>query len=110
MRILYLAGRQSDALAVYEDTRRLLADRLGVDPSPALSAVHLAILRADPDLGAPAASGAGPPAGPARARAVRGAVIRGYVRRTARDRAGGGRRGPPRRRPGRSAPATCPPS
>ena len=66
MRILYLAGRQSDALAVYEDTRRLLADRLGVDPSPALSAVHLAILRADPDLGAPAASGAGPPAGPAR--------------------------------------------
>jgi len=66
MRILYLAGRQSDALAVYEDTRQLLADRLGVDPSPALSAVHLAILRADPELGAPAANGAGAAAVPAR--------------------------------------------
>jgi predicted ATPase/DNA-binding SARP family transcriptional activator len=64
MRILYLAGRQSDALAVYEDTRQLLADRLGVDPSPALSAVHLAILRADPDLGAPAGNGAVPSPAP----------------------------------------------
>ena len=60
MRILYLAGRQSDALDVYEDTRRLLADRLGVDPSPALSAVHVAILRADPDLGSPAGNGLAP--------------------------------------------------
>ena len=31
MRVLYLAGRQGDALAVYEDTRRVLAERLGVD-------------------------------------------------------------------------------
>src|SRR6201999_2571999 len=37
-------------LAVYDQTRRLLADRLGVDPSPELSAVHLGILRADPAL------------------------------------------------------------
>jgi predicted ATPase/DNA-binding SARP family transcriptional activator len=60
MRVLYLAGRQGDALAVYEDTRRVLADRLGVDPSPALSAVHLAILRADPELGHPAGNGSVP--------------------------------------------------
>ena len=64
MRILYLAGRQGDALEVYEDTRRLLADQLGVDPSPALSAVHLAILRADPGLGHPAGNGPAPAPGP----------------------------------------------
>ncbi len=51
MRALYLAGRQGDALTVYQETRELLADQLGVDPSPALSGVHLAILRADPSLG-----------------------------------------------------------
>jgi predicted ATPase len=72
MRVLYLAGRQGDALAVYEDTRRLLADRLGVDPSPALAAVHLAILRADPGLAPAAAPGetAGQPATRARDGAV----------------------------------------
>jgi predicted ATPase/DNA-binding SARP family transcriptional activator len=62
MRVLYLAGRQGDALAVYEDTRRVLAERLGVDPSPGLSAVHLAILRADPELGRPAGNGSLPAA------------------------------------------------
>ncbi len=71
MRVLYLAGRQGDALAVYEDTRRVLAERLGVDPSPALSAVHLAILRADPELGHPAGNGS-VPAAPARARSAPG--------------------------------------
>ncbi|NKZ06740.1 BTAD domain-containing putative transcriptional regulator [Actinomadura latina] len=45
MRALYAAGRQAEALEVYEETRRALADRLGVDPSPELSAVHLSILR-----------------------------------------------------------------
>jgi predicted ATPase/DNA-binding SARP family transcriptional activator len=47
MRVLDAAGRQADALTLYEETRRELADRLGVDPSPELAAVHLAILRAD---------------------------------------------------------------
>ena len=34
MRALQAAGRQADALAAYEDTRRVLADQLGIDPSP----------------------------------------------------------------------------
>jgi predicted ATPase/DNA-binding SARP family transcriptional activator/tetratricopeptide (TPR) repeat protein len=47
MRSLYAAGRQADALTVYEDARRTLAESLGVDPSPALAEVHLSILRGE---------------------------------------------------------------
>jgi predicted ATPase/DNA-binding SARP family transcriptional activator len=54
MRALYAAGRQADALQAYEDTRHTLADRLGVDPSPALAAVHLAILRGETEAADPA--------------------------------------------------------
>ncbi|HEY0447659.1 BTAD domain-containing putative transcriptional regulator [Actinophytocola sp.] len=47
MRALHAGGRPAEALAEFEDVRRLLADDLGTDPSPELAAVHLAILRAD---------------------------------------------------------------
>ena len=50
VKALYLAGRQSDALAAYDTTRHALADELGVEPSAELRRVHLAVLRNDPEL------------------------------------------------------------
>src|SRR5207244_10007456 len=50
IKALYLSGRQADALAVYDTTRRALADELGVEPSAELRQVHLAVLRRDPEL------------------------------------------------------------
>ncbi|ACU70308.1 transcriptional regulator, winged helix family [Catenulispora acidiphila DSM 44928] len=54
VRALYAVGRQADALAVYEQVRRALADQLGIDPSKDLAEVHLAVLRSDPALAPPA--------------------------------------------------------
>jgi DNA-binding SARP family transcriptional activator len=56
MLALYRSGRQAEALAVYADTRRLLADELGVDPRPGLRELQQRILRADPGLAAPSAA------------------------------------------------------
>ncbi|MFE3327815.1 BTAD domain-containing putative transcriptional regulator [Streptomyces sp. NPDC059176] len=54
MLALYRSGRQAEALAVYADTRRLLADELGVDPRPELSRLQQRILQADQELARPA--------------------------------------------------------
>ncbi len=47
MRALVAAGRNTDALLAYQRTREALADALGVDPSPELSALHLALMRGE---------------------------------------------------------------
>lgn len=52
---LYRTGRQSEALAEYRRVKRYLLEELGVDPSPGLRRLELAILRGD-DL-APSADG-----------------------------------------------------
>jgi WD40 repeat protein/DNA-binding SARP family transcriptional activator len=47
---LYRAGRQADALRAYQDHRTVLAEDLGLDPSPALLELERRILEHDPAL------------------------------------------------------------
>ncbi len=49
MRALVAAGRPAEALTAYERAREVLADELGADPSPELSALHTAVLRGQLD-------------------------------------------------------------
>lgn len=63
MTVLYRCDRQADALVLYEQGRRMLADELGVDPGQLLRRVHYAILTGAPELWAmrsPLATAAGP--------------------------------------------------
>ncbi|MGC7093023.1 BTAD domain-containing putative transcriptional regulator [Amycolatopsis lurida] len=53
VRALHAGGRRAEALAAFEDARRTLAEELGVDPSPELAAIHLAVLRAESAPGNP---------------------------------------------------------
>ncbi|KNE79241.1 MULTISPECIES: AfsR/SARP family transcriptional regulator [Streptomyces] len=77
MEALYRTGRQAEALAEYRRVKEYLREELGVDPSPTLRRLELAILRGE-EL-APAADGAG-----------RGHPRSGPVVRVEREPAGGG--------------------
>ncbi|MYW44732.1 tetratricopeptide repeat protein [Streptomyces sp. SID161] len=101
MLALYRSGRQAEALAVYADTRRLLADELGVEPVRELSRLQQRILLADDSLfavpHAPARPRPPEPVRPALLPATvpdftgRGALVRELVDRLAgtADEAGG---------------------
>jgi class 3 adenylate cyclase len=53
MLALYRSGRQADALELYRATRRLLADELGLDPSPELQRLERLVLTHDAELDPP---------------------------------------------------------
>jgi DNA-binding SARP family transcriptional activator len=65
MLALYRAGRQAEALDLYNNAYRVLDEELGVAPGAALRELHGAILRADPGLELPIGQdGPGLPAAP----------------------------------------------
>ncbi|WP_324197475.1 AfsR/SARP family transcriptional regulator [Nocardia abscessus] len=62
LRLLAAAGRANEALESFAAFRSRLADQLGADPGPALSAAHTAILRGEPiGRSRPAVGGVVPP-------------------------------------------------
>src|SRR5829696_3825401 len=50
MLAFYREGRQAEALRSYQRVREILADELGIDPSPELVRLHQRVLQQDPGL------------------------------------------------------------
>lgn len=60
MKALYRAGRQREALQLYQETRQLLAELYGMEPSLQLTDLEGRILRQDPALSGPPVLSDGP--------------------------------------------------
>jgi DNA-binding SARP family transcriptional activator/Tfp pilus assembly protein PilF len=54
MLALYRDGRQAEALAAYQDARRVLVEELGTEPGTGLRELHQRMLAGDPALAVPA--------------------------------------------------------
>ncbi|HEX6467973.1 MAG TPA: BTAD domain-containing putative transcriptional regulator [Streptosporangiaceae bacterium] len=61
---LYRSDRQAEALQVYQDTRRVLNEELGLEPGPQLRNLQRAILAGDPALSIPSPAHDPPAADP----------------------------------------------
>src|SRR5207244_11152750 len=86
---LYRSGRQTEALDVYRETRGLLADQLGLEPSETLRQLERRMLAHDPELEvklpdavAPAQPAARPQEQPMRARRPATVVVADRVHST----------------------------
>ena len=104
MLALYRAGRQAEALRVFQDARRVLADELGLEPLPELVDLEAAILARDPALHT-GANGAAAHHGPHTAREATPRRQHGSVRRAGGEACQRHERGRQQRRLGHARPS-----